>query len=60
MTAQCVFCGHTTGLRAIAAVILTGNGTRPEGGIVCRTCAALPAEEQERRRRLVGWPRAVH
>jgi hypothetical protein len=31
-------------------MIVVGDGTHPDGAIVCRACAALPTEEQKRRR----------
>jgi hypothetical protein len=35
---------------AIAAVVVTGNVEHPDGGVLCRACAALsPADRKARR-----------
>ena len=47
METRCVLCAQPTGLRAIGAMIVTGNVERPDGDIVCRHCAALPTEERK-------------
>ena len=50
MPTECVLCNRPTGLRAIGAMIVVGDPANPDGAVVCRACAALPADEQKRRR----------
>jgi hypothetical protein len=50
MPTTCIFCDEPTGLRAIGAMVMTGNVERPDGEVLCRRCAALPAAEQKRLR----------
>lgn len=51
MLMVCVLCDTPTNLRAIGAMIVVGDASKPDGAIVCRACAALPADEQRRRQR---------
>jgi hypothetical protein len=50
MVPYCVLCGEPTTIRTIGAMIVIGDPERPEGGVVCRRCAALSSTEQRRRR----------
>ena len=50
MPTVCILCNQPTGLRAIGAMIAVGDPAKPDAAIVCRSCAALPADEQKRRR----------
>ena len=50
MPTVCILCDQPTGLRAIGAMIVVGDTKKPDGAIVCRACAALPRDEQKRRR----------
>jgi predicted nucleic acid-binding Zn ribbon protein len=47
---HCVLCDARTTVRTIGAMLLTGDVTRPEGSVVCRRCAALPANERKQQR----------
>jgi hypothetical protein len=50
MTSSCALCTEPTTVRVIGAMIITGNVEHPDGALICRRCAALSADEQERRR----------
>lgn len=51
MTAPpCVLCDEPTSVRTIGAMILTGDVAAPDASVLCRRCAALPSEDQRRRR----------
>ena len=50
MSRECVFCGNVTGWCDVGAMIVIGDADQPLAGLVCRRCAALPTDEQARRR----------
>jgi hypothetical protein len=51
MSRECVFCGNVTGWRDVGAMIVLGGApNRPQAGLICRRCTALPLDEQARRR----------
>jgi len=50
MDLHCVLCDQPTGLRALGALVVTGNVEHPDGDVVCRRCRALPARDQQRLR----------
>jgi hypothetical protein len=50
MDLRCVLCDTPTAVRAIGAFVATGNQDHPDGDILCRHCAALPASERQRLR----------
>jgi hypothetical protein len=50
MKTRCILCNEPISIRAIGAMMVTGNRERPDGEAVCRRCAALsPAERKTRR-----------
>ena len=50
MSRECVFCGNVTSWRDVGAMIVLGDADRPQAGLICRPCTALPIDEQARRR----------
>ena len=47
---RCILCEERTGERLLGAIVRTGNVASPDAAVVCRRCAALPIQEQARRR----------
>jgi hypothetical protein len=47
---RCILCDRATGDRSLGAIVRTGNSVAPDAAVVCRRCAALPVQEQARRR----------
>ena len=50
MDTRCVLCDEPIGLRAIGAMVATGNVEHPDVEVVCRTCAARPERAQRQLR----------
>jgi len=50
METHCILCDEPMSLRAIGAMIATGDTQEPDADILCRPCATLPPDEQKRRR----------
>ncbi len=50
METRCVLCDEPMTLRAIGAMVLTGDVEHPDGDVLCRRCAALSPDEQKHRR----------
>lgn len=48
METQCVLCDQS--MRALGAIVVTGNVEDPEAAPLCRRCAALSPAEQKRLR----------
>ncbi len=50
MDIRCLFCDDPLGIRAVGGMVVVGNALAPDGGVLCRRCAALPDLERQRRR----------
>lgn len=51
MDLRCMLCDAATGsLRAIGALVVTGDVAHPDGGVLCRRCAALSAGKRRQLR----------
>ncbi len=50
MDIRCLLCDESVTVRAIGAMVVTGNATAPDGDVLCRRCAALAPEQRRQRR----------
>ena len=47
METRCILCDYPTPLRAIGAMVLTGNVEHGDGKVLCRRCVALAPEARK-------------